>query len=146
MEPEGSLPPSQVPATCPYPEPFSLLRLNQCISSVPRLTLWPFRNMVQFYGEEYLAPRPTLNLEYYPSSAVRECLFNIYSQLPSILETAPLSASWGRSMPWWQGPTCHGICGYQGLNFCHRSEGSNHQSQQSFTCCEVLLHHVSAYG
>ena len=29
----------------------------------------------------------------------------IYSQLPSILEAVPPSASWGRAMPWWQGPT-----------------------------------------
>jgi len=34
MEPEQS----QVPATCPYPEPFSLLWLHQSISPVPRHT------------------------------------------------------------------------------------------------------------
>jgi hypothetical protein len=31
-----------------------------------------------FYGEELLAPRPTLKLEDYPLSAVRDCLFNIF--------------------------------------------------------------------
>ena len=29
------------------------------------------------------------------------------SQLPSILEAVPLSATWGRDMPLWQGPTYH---------------------------------------
>jgi hypothetical protein len=33
---------------------------------------------------------------------------SIYSQLSSILETVPPSATSGRAMPWWQGPTYHG--------------------------------------
>ena len=32
--------------------------------------------------------------------------YSIYSQLPSMLEAVPPSATWGRrAMPWWQGPT-----------------------------------------
>jgi len=31
--------------------------------------------------------------------------YSIYSQLPSLSEAVPLSATWGRAMPWWQGPT-----------------------------------------
>jgi hypothetical protein len=34
-----------------------------------------FRNMVIFYGEELLAPRPTSKLEDHPLSAVRDCIF-----------------------------------------------------------------------
>ena len=34
--------------------------------------------------------------------------YSIYSQVPSILESCPPSATWGRAMPWWQGPTYHG--------------------------------------
>ena len=68
-----------MPANCPFLEPFSLLRLHQIITPEPRLTLWLFRNMVRFYGEELLAPRPTLNLAYYPLSALRDCLFNIFA-------------------------------------------------------------------
>jgi len=45
MEPEGSLPHSQVPATCPYSE-------HQIISPGSRLTLWMFSNKMRFYGEE----------------------------------------------------------------------------------------------
>ena len=37
------------------------------------------RNMIRFYGEELLAPRPTPKLEDHPSSAVRDCLFNIFA-------------------------------------------------------------------
>ena len=31
--------------------------------------------------------------------------YSIHSQLPSILEAVPPSATWRRAMPWWQGPT-----------------------------------------
>jgi hypothetical protein len=34
-----------------------------------------FRNMVIFYGEELLAPRPTPKLEDHPLSALRVCIF-----------------------------------------------------------------------
>jgi hypothetical protein len=34
-----------------------------------------FRNLVIFYGEELLAPRPTPKLEDHPLSAVRDCIF-----------------------------------------------------------------------
>jgi len=33
------------------------------------------RNMIHFYGEELLAPRPTPKLEDHPFSVVRDCLF-----------------------------------------------------------------------
>jgi hypothetical protein len=69
MEPEGSLPHSQVPATSPYPEParssphphiplnipstkshvpFSLLRPYQSISLGSRLSVWTFCNKITF--------------------------------------------------------------------------------------------------
>jgi hypothetical protein len=67
MQPEGSLPHSQVPATCPSWAPG------------PRLSVWTFRNKIYFYGEELLAPRPTPKLEDHPLSAVRDCLFNIFA-------------------------------------------------------------------
>ena len=69
MEPEGSLPLLQVPATCPY----------QSISPGPRLSLQTVRNRICFYGEELLAPRPNPKLEDHPLSAVRDCLFNIFA-------------------------------------------------------------------
>ena len=37
-------------------------------------------------------------------------------RLPSILEAVPPSTTWGRAMPWWQGPTYHGdICIVAGI-------------------------------
>jgi hypothetical protein len=64
MEPEGSWPQAQL------------------------RTLWLFLNMIRFYGEELLAPRPTPKLEDHLSPAVRDCLFNIFADTLHI---------WGRS-------------------------------------------------
>jgi len=50
-----------------------LLLLNQRISPSPRPRKM-FRNIVRFYVEELLAPRPTTKLEDHALSAVRECL------------------------------------------------------------------------
>jgi hypothetical protein len=38
-----------------------------------------FRNIILFYGEELLAPRQTPKLEDHPLSAVRDCLFNVFT-------------------------------------------------------------------
>lgn len=38
-----------------------------------------FRNNLIFYGEEFLAPNPTPNLEDHPFSVIRDCLDNIFS-------------------------------------------------------------------
>jgi len=54
MEPESSLPHSQV-------------HITSCF------------NMISFYGEESLAPRPTPKMEDHPLSAVRDCVFNIFA-------------------------------------------------------------------
>jgi hypothetical protein len=57
MEPDGSLPQSQVPVTA----------------------VWLFRNRIRFSGEELLAPRPPPKLEDHTLSAVRDSLFNIFA-------------------------------------------------------------------
>jgi len=31
--------------------------------------------------------------------------YSVFSLYPSLSEAVPLSAIWGRAMPWWQGPT-----------------------------------------
>ena len=49
------------------------------VPECPRLYLLMFRNLICFYGEELLAPRPTPKLEDHPLSAVRDCLFNIFA-------------------------------------------------------------------
>jgi hypothetical protein len=50
----------------------------QRIGPGPRLC-WLFRNIIIFYGEELLAPRPTPKLEDHPLSAVRDFLFNVFA-------------------------------------------------------------------
>ena len=42
------------------------------------LALWVLRN-IGFHGEALLAPRPTPKLEDHRSSAVRDCLFNLFA-------------------------------------------------------------------
>ena len=59
--------------------PLSMLRSYQSISPGSRLCPWIFRNKIQFYSEELLAPRATPRLEDHPLSAVHECLFNIFA-------------------------------------------------------------------
>ena len=38
--------------------------------------------------------------------------YSVYSQVPSILEAVLPSATWGRTMPCWYGPTYHGKTPY----------------------------------
>ena len=38
-----------------------------------------FRNVIRFYSEDFLAPRPNPKLKDYPLSAVRYCLVNIFA-------------------------------------------------------------------
>jgi hypothetical protein len=76
---------------------FSLLRAYQSGNPGPR-QVFRFRNKASLYGEELLAPRPT------PSWRTTPCrlssnAYSLYSQLPSISEGVPPSATWGRAMP-----------------------------------------------
>ena len=112
MELKSSLPYSQVPATCPYPEPtlyrlltfrvpkkMSLFLLRDTFprNTPPRRSEWgsslppdcfvsrgsispcEFFLTMFFHGEALLALCPTPKLEEHPSSAVRDCLFNIFA-------------------------------------------------------------------
>jgi hypothetical protein len=47
------------------------------ILSGPKFSLWTFRNMIRFYSEELLAPRPNYKMKDHLLSAVRDCLFNV---------------------------------------------------------------------
>ena len=92
MEPEGSLSHSPVPATCAYPEPYR----HQRICPGPR-HLFMFRNCASFYGEELYAPQPTNQMT--TPCRLRATAYSIYSELPSILEVVPPSATLARTMP-----------------------------------------------
>ena len=98
MEPEGSLPHSQVPTTCPYPVPdrsspchvpFSLLRPYQ--SPGPR-QVFIIRNKASFYDEELSTPRPTPKPEDHPCR-LSAIAYSVHSQLPFKLEAVPPSAT-----------------------------------------------------
>jgi hypothetical protein len=74
----------------------------QRIRPGPRI-IDPFRNMLAFYGEGLLAPRPTLKLEDHPLSFIRGCLFNIFAANIQCWRPSHPSATRGRAMLWWQG-------------------------------------------
>jgi hypothetical protein len=82
----------------------SLRSFIQRIRPGPRL-LMNYRNMLIFYGEELLAPRPTPYLEDHPLSAIRYRLFGIFAATLHSWRPSPPCATWGRAMPWWQGTT-----------------------------------------
>jgi len=63
--------------------PFLLLKSYQRISPGPR-HVYPFRNKVSFDGEELSAPPPNPKMEDHLLSAVRNCLFNIFTSTPYI--------------------------------------------------------------
>ena len=86
---------------------FPLLRLYQSISPGQRLSLWLFHNKIYFLRRGVVSTSPNP-----PSWRTTPCrlsatAYSIYSQPPSISEAVPPSATWGRAMPWWQGPTYH---------------------------------------
>jgi len=54
---------------------------------------------------QHLAQPPSWRTTACPLSATA---YSIFSQLPSTLKAVPPSATWGRAMPWRQGPTYHG--------------------------------------
>jgi hypothetical protein len=69
-----------------------------------------FRDKLLFYGEELLAPHPTLKLEDHPLLAVCDCLFNMSAATLHIWRPSSSSAAWGHTKPWRQGThlTCNG--------------------------------------
>jgi len=75
MEPECSLPHSQVSATCPETDQ---LRSYQGMNPDMR-QVFMFRNKASYFGEELSSPHQTPELEDHPLSAVRSCLFSIFA-------------------------------------------------------------------
>ena len=66
-----------VPPRSKYPSTGAVY-LRIVLSPEQASGMWVFLNIV-FYREVLLAPRPTPQLEDHPSSAVRDCLFNIFA-------------------------------------------------------------------
>jgi hypothetical protein len=79
--------------TLPISSSLTWLRSSiQRIRSGPRLSVI-IRNKFIFYDEKLLAPRLTPKLEDHPLSAVRDCLFNIFSATLYTLRASAPSAT-----------------------------------------------------
>jgi hypothetical protein len=93
---------SSIFGSCVAPAHIPLLRsFIQKIRPGPRL-IDPSRNMLAFYGEGLLAPRPTPKLENHPFPFVRCCLFNIFAAKLQ-LEAVPSTRNPRTRLLWWQG-------------------------------------------
>ena len=62
----------------------------------------------QFWRWEIVSTSPITQAGSPTPCRLSTTAYSIYSQLSSILEAVPPSATWGRAMPWWQGPAYHG--------------------------------------
>jgi len=110
--------------TFQVPNRMSLFRCLGCtkVSVQVRGPCHRFVTVYVFYGDELLTSRPT------PSWRTTPCrlsatAYSIYSQLPSILETVPPIATWGRAMPWWQGPTyCGSVVCYWTISWASHNQ------------------------
>jgi len=100
MEPKCSLPHSQVHATCPYPEPNYHSRsfaYSLTVSQHAMSLLWGV-----------VSTSPNAQPGGLPIVGCPQLLIQYIRNYPPILEAVPPSATWGRAIPWWQGPTHHG--------------------------------------
>jgi hypothetical protein len=82
--------------------------IHKCQPPVP-VSLWTFHNKILFlrWGVVSTSPNPQVGRP--PPCRLSATAYSLYSQVPSILEVVPPSATWGRAMPSWQGPTYHGV-------------------------------------
>jgi len=112
---------SSIQSITRHPTPWRFIFMSS--PSMPGSSKWflsfrfPHRNPVYAYPLPCTRyrPRPSHSSRfYYPNnigrrgmSAVHNC-YSIYPRVNSILEAVPSSATWGRAMLWWHGPTYHG--------------------------------------
>ena len=97
MEPEGSLPHSQEPAICPYPEPVrsspNLMSLFRCLGRT-RVSVRVQGSCKRFVTGYVFKVRRLQHLAQPSNWKTTPCrlsatAYSIYSQLPSILEAVP---------------------------------------------------------
>ena len=85
--------------------PFPLLRLYRRISPIPT-PLCMIRNMFKFLRRGVVSTSPNSHAGGPPLVG---CSRLLIQYIHSYLEAVPPSATWGRAMPRWQGPTYHGL-------------------------------------
>jgi hypothetical protein len=78
------------------------------ISSVPR-PLCMIRNMFKFLRWGAVSTFPKSQAGGSPLVGCPRLLFQYIRSFSSYLEAFRTSATWGRAMPWWQGPSYHGL-------------------------------------
>jgi hypothetical protein len=98
---------SHVPCTKSH-IPFPLLRSYRRISPVPR-PLCVIRNIFIFsrWGVVSTSPNPQAGGP--PLVGCPRQLIQYIRSYPPYLQAVPSFATWGRAMPWWQEPSCHGV-------------------------------------
>jgi hypothetical protein len=129
---------------CPPPVPtLSRIKPYQRIGPGPR-HVYPFRNKTSFYGEELLASRPTPK----PDGCPRLLIQYIRSYRPYGWPFLHLEPEDGLAIPWWQGPTYHGLtwlvlCRWMGPGVSVKDRMELLSSEASFT--QWFTHTVPAY-
>ena len=83
-----------------FPAFYLSLRFYRRISSIKRL-LCLVHNMLRFLWWQVISTSPNPPSWRPTPFRLSATTYSIYSQLPAI------SATWGRAMPWWQGPIYH---------------------------------------
>jgi hypothetical protein len=74
--------------------------------SSPRI-FWIFRNMINFSRRGVVSTSPNPQDGVPPRVGCPRLLIQNIRSYPPYVQAVPPSATWGRAMPWWQGPTCH---------------------------------------
>jgi hypothetical protein len=67
-----------------------------------------FPEIINFLRWGVVSTSPNYQAEKPPLVGCPRLLIQYILSDPPYLQAVPPSATWGRAMPWWQGPTCHG--------------------------------------
>ena len=92
----------------------NLMFLFRCLGRT-KISVQVRGKCLSFVTKPVFTVRSCQHLAQPPSWRTKPCrlsaaAYSIYSHLPSIMQVAPSTATWGHDMPWWQGPTYCGSC------------------------------------